>query len=184
MSNKLKSIAVFAINYFMILTSGFYRIYKGLFLNMWKHFRNFSIREFIFYVLAFLLVVFSGLGWRGYKITIYDEIVYHTISNDDFLIFLFGALLVFIPAIWKFIRRAHNKTVWVAFNNAGLGLNTLFFVINFFKPSRISAMPDASFTLWFYLYGANLLILWILSFQITGIPGIFMPSIHSRTERL
>lgn len=181
MRKKSQNALKFIFNYFRILLTGYFHIYKLVFLKIAGYLRVFSLLEIIYYLFVISSLVFSSLGWRGYEIAIYEDTSYHTISNDDFLFFLFGTILMSLPAFFKVFSITRKGTIAAVLNLSGLLLNTVFFILNFIFPSRISSTPIASFTIWFYLYGLNLIILWVLSVRTTGIPGIVMPSIHSRS---
>lgn len=179
---KFSSPFVFAIEFIRILAVGLFRIYIKAVLKLIKRLQVFHLLDFIFFPLAVIMLGLSGLGWRGYSIIINDRLNHHTISTDDFLLFFLATSLLLLPAAIKVLWQIEKKKIsWACFL-AGMSVNSVFYVLTFLHPGRVAPVKSADFTLWFYLFGGILAILWITGIWRMRIPGIFsMPSIRSRS---
>jgi len=164
------------INYLLIVGNGLFSIYRAIFQILITKLRYFSYMEILYNLFIIYSLALSGIGWKSYKILINEEIYRHTISTNDFLVFLTGFFIMLIPAILKFAKKLEKMFITKYCFLFGMVLNTLFYILNFIFSSRISSTPEASFSVWFYLFGINLIVLWMI-----GVPGIFsMPSTRLR----
>lgn len=163
-------------NYILINFSGIFRIYKNIFFLIFKRLTPFTIKDFIHYLIILCATALTGAGWRSYDVVINDEIIHHSISSNDFLFFLISFFMMMIPAILKFFGILLNAKLHALISGSGLFLATIFYVLNLIFPGRTLLTPEATFTIWFYLFGFNLIILWII--EVLSI--LSMPSTHSR----
>jgi len=168
-------------DYFFIVGSGLFSIYKKVFQKVLSRLGLFSAGEILYYLLAMVATVFVGIGWRSYDIIINEQVNHHSIATNDFLVYLTGFFILFLPALVKFflVREIPLVNQWSFVS--GLLLISVFYVLTLFNPSRISPMPESEFTPGFYLFGFFVFLLWIAGVWIRGVPGIkSMPSTHSR----
>ncbi|MDH4261600.1 MAG: hypothetical protein OEV78_00995 [Spirochaetia bacterium] len=166
-------------SYLIIVISGLYFIYNVLLLKLFMRLKLFNFKEIIYFVLIGYSIILTGIGWRSYKILINDEMNQHTIATNDFLIFLIGFIIMFIPGIFKILMKFDHRYLAKLCFSSGLLIVTIFYILNILKPSRISATPEATFTVWFYLFGVNVIFFWIMGIWVIKVPGIFsMPSTH------
>jgi hypothetical protein len=164
-------------NYIWVTSYGLFTIYNVVFQKFISRIRFFSLKEFIYYLLIGYSILLAGAGWRSYEIIINEEVNRHTIVSNDFLVFFTCYFIMIIPAILKFFRKFESSLVNKSSFITGLTLITIFYIMNLVDPARISATPIAAFTIWFYLFGVNIILLWILGTWIMGVPGISsMPS--------
>jgi len=162
MPYKILNYLKYSEKYFSIVGSGVLRIYKNIFLKLLARLAYFQIKEVLYYVLILYSILLTGMGWRSYEIFINNEKNHHSITTNDFLVFLVCFCIMLIPGFIKFILKKENHYLNLISFNAGLIVITIFYFLNFIIPSRISPTPESVFTIWFYLFGLNILLLWII----------------------
>ncbi len=118
-----------------------------------------------------LLVLFAFTGfflttrpWRHYTLDFSQTVSSrHGVGTDDFLwYFLLMAALATTPllSLFKTLYRRDLLFLRRIVTTVSLLLMTLLYVLTVLYPSRIIPFEGASFTLWFYLFGVNLTVLW------------------------
>ncbi|MCS6985308.1 MAG: hypothetical protein NZM25_09330 [Leptospiraceae bacterium] len=127
--------------------------------------------EYLF--LAFMLssAYFFSRGWLYYELNLGEERRWqHHIISDDFAWFSLFHFVAALPFVVEILYPAcSSKELRLAFFLRLFGLSgiSFFYLANWFNPSRIAPVTEAKFSSAFYLFGANLLALWI-----TGIWGM------------
>ena len=165
------------LEYTLIVGFGLLRIYKKLFLVFARRLYLFTLKEILYYMIIAYSTVLTGMGWMHYELVVYNEVYHHNISSDDFLIFFTGFVIMSIPGLLKLFTKQDNNTLKRITSIAGLTLVSAMYIITVIHPDRITSMSEASFTVWFYLFGANVVVLWII--EVLGI--ISMPSTHLKS---
>lgn len=124
---------------------------------------NTFLRIYLFNVLfAFFLLT---RPWRSYSLVFdAEKKANHGIYTDDFLfIFILLVLSLLYPLIryWNSEKeqKVPEKFGTITFYS-GWGIISLLYVLTFFFPGRVAPVEEASFSLWYYLFGLNVVFAW------------------------
>ncbi|MBN8220776.1 MAG: hypothetical protein J0L53_07610 [Spirochaetes bacterium] len=169
-------------NFFRKFTSavtGYLVLYAGVaaeigryaadfFKNRWARFHSIPLVERVFAFLTGVVIIFTFLPWRSYRIQFGDsDPRKHGIYSDDFALILVGCLLAAIslvafllPQEPKLFRRGP------IYRYAGIAIVALFAVWNWINPYRIAPTKEATFAWSFYAFELVTL-LWV----VTGMAG-------------
>lgn len=163
--------------YVIITLRGLVRIYTELVKWGFRIIKNMPWQEQLFFVMAGGELLLMLPKWKSYEFMAAGKFLIHGIYSDDFVYFLlFNGLLFFgvFRYVPEFLRFERFKIFWVSLRFFSLSIMTLFYLLNLFSSGRIALAPEAEFTLWFFLYGFVLVLLWVI-----GILGIgAMPRIR------
>ncbi len=169
------------IYFFKVLFSGLVELGRQTYSLLKQLLLRLPFWERVHWFFSLLCLVLLLQPWRGYDIALGEQMHYHRIYSDDFLLFviLFGASLS--PAIFYFAdgyAQEKYKNVALVVRLLGLGAVLLLFFLNVLFAERVANTTEASFTWQFYLFGISVLI-----DSVVGYMGIkFMPSTPLRVE--
>ncbi|MES0491635.1 MAG: hypothetical protein ABUK01_16685 [Leptospirales bacterium] len=154
---------------------GFYKIFFKIVIFIWDNILSRSTLERIFLILTLTAGLFSLMYWMGYNSRSLGSNALHGIfSNDYFAVILTIGVLVlssYLPVFWHKFSSAVLKILRLI-QYACLAIISFIFVVTLLFPERTTPALEASFTVWFYLFGLNLICLWV-----TGVLGLrFKPS--------
>ena len=144
--------------------SGFYKIFFKIALFIRDNFLARSTIERIFLILTVSAGGLSLLYWMGYNSRSLGSNAMHGIfSNDYFAIILTIGILVlssFLPVFWHKFSHGILKILRVV-KYSCLVVISLIFLLTILFPERTTPAIEASFTIWFYLFGLNVVGLWV-----------------------
>ena len=168
MNHELK----FLWQYVLVLSKGLYEVYSRSAKTAWQMIHRLPLFEKIFFLLLVIELFFSLRHWKSYEFLANDTLLVHGIYSDDFVYFLLlcgiGLLGIIRYAAWA-IERPVMLILLKIVRFTSLGGMSFYYLLNLFSSERIAPAPEAEFTLWFVLYGLNLVFLWI-----TGVLGLVM----------
>lgn len=132
------------------------RIAAVFFKSRWQRFLGMPFAEKSFVILTAVVIVFTFLPWRSYRIQFGDEAARkHGIYSDDFALILIGCLVAALSIPWylmpkepRYLKRAQ---LW---RYAGLFIVAVFALWNWINPQRIAAAKEATFAWSFYVFQA------------------------------
>lgn len=145
------------------------RVAADFFRTRWARFRALPVTEKAFALLTGLVIIFTFLPWRGYRIQFgEDNLRRHGIYSDDFAVILIGCVIAAVSLIWyilphepRMLKRA------AAYRYTGISIVFVFALWNVINPYRIAATTEAAFT-WSFFVFESLALLWIMA----GILGV------------
>lgn len=159
------------IDFIRILYRGIKSVYARFYQSLKLLVLRLPLHERVF----LLLMLSSGFlltrNWRSYEIE-FESIgaVDHGILTDDFLLYVIFHTVTVFPVLIRLSYRELEKVHYnwaIVLRTGGLAVITLFYVLTIIYPSRVAPTDEASFTVYFYLFGVFLLAEWV-----TGILGI------------
>jgi hypothetical protein len=128
------------------------RIAAGFFKSRWLRFRSIPLSERAFSFLTGVVMLFTFLPWRAYRIQFGEEAPRrHGIYSDDFALILMGCLIASLSLAWFLLPREPRFFKYAKIcRQTGLAIVALFAVWNWIYPYRIAATQEASFawSLW------------------------------------
>ena len=134
------------------------------FKTRWGRLRTLPASEQAFALLTGIVIIFTFLPWRGYRIQFgADPERRHGIYSDDFGIILIGCVLAALSLIWHILPqepRHLKRTPFYRFG--GILIVALFAAWNWVNPARIAPTTEAAFTWSFYAFQA-LAVVWIIA---------------------
>jgi hypothetical protein len=144
------------------------RIAAEFFRTRWSRFLSIPLAERAFAILTGVVIIFTFLPWRSYRIQFGDEAVRkHGIYSDDFALILVGCILAATSLIVFLMPREPRVMKRAAlFRYIGLGIVALFALWNWINPYRIAAAQEATFAWSFYVFQL-VTVFWLM----TGLVG-------------
>lgn len=140
------------------------RIAAVFFRTRWQRFMGMPFTEKSFAILTGVVIVFTFLPWRSYRIQFGDEVPRkHGIYSDDFALILVGCVVAGISLIWYLMPREprYLKRAQI-YRYVGLSIVALFALWNWVNPQRIAAAKEATFAWSFYVFQAVAFI-WVMT---------------------
>ncbi len=140
------------------------RIAAVFFRTRWQRFLGMPFAEKSFAILTGVVIIFTFLPWRSYRIQFGDETPRrHGIYSDDFALILVGCVVAGLALLWyllprepRYLKRAQ------LFRYIGLAIVALFALWNWVNPQRIAAAKEATFAWSFYVFQAVAFI-WVMT---------------------
>ncbi len=173
---------------FLITLTGLFRIYREILDYCVLHWLRLTIFDRAASFVLLFQFLFSLQKWMSYSVEMLPgEKLVHGIYSNDYLAFLFFIVLCGIPYPFRLLENTRHKIKihWSDYVRlVSLFILSFYYLLNLLQPSRIALAEEASFTVWFYFFGAGLALLIALSiFDLmakTRILGIKpMPRIHA-----
>ncbi len=161
-----------AITGYLVLYAGVFaeigRIAADFFSSRWSRFMSIPLAERTFALLTGVVIIFTFLPWRSYRIQFGDDAARkHGIYSDDFALILVGCLLAAISLFWFLMPREPKLLKrGPVYRYVGLAIVALFALWNWVNPYRIAATKEATFAWSFYVFQL-VTFFWIL----TGLVG-------------
>lgn len=124
--------------------------------SRWSRFLGMPISEKSFAILTGIVILFTFLPWRSYRIQFGDEAARrHGIYSDDFALILVGCVVAGLSILWYLMPREPKvmKRARV-FRYVGLSIVAVFALWNWINPHRIAATKEATFAWSFYVFQA------------------------------
>ncbi len=139
-------------------------IVADFFKNRWARLRALPASEQAFALLTGIVIIFTFLPWRGYRIQFgADPERRHGIYSDDFGIILIGCVLAALSLVWHILPQEPRKLKRTqVYRLGGLAIVALFAAWNWINPARIAPTTEAAFTWSFYAFQA-LAVFWIIA---------------------
>lgn len=150
--------------------SGIAGIIYELGMYLFRRYNLASIWEKIFLPTPLFLWFLLMQQWRGYRIHMDNLSDYHGIYTDDLLIFFLLIGLLFLSALYTFLFQPVSEKAAKNIKRLRIVIAAIIlfgFLITLIFPERVAPVKEASFTMWFYLFG-----LFSVLAAVSGVLGI------------
>lgn len=134
----------------------------------WVRFSLSPGTERLFALLTAIVMLFTFLPWRSYRITFGDSERKHGIYSDDFALILVGCVVAAVPLLARLLPKIsvqmRSANFW---RSAGISIVVLFALWNIINPHRTGATSEATASWPFFVF-----ICVVVVWSITGFLGV------------
>lgn len=153
------------------LFRGFAQLLGDFFRFIVNLLHELPLYEKFFLLFAILQGLFLAKPWRSFTLAFSEN---HKITQgamtDDFLWYAIAFTIAGLPTLVILFRKSPEtpETRFTFFLRVGgLGIITFFYIATIFDAGRIAPVKEASFTIWFILFGILLPATWV-----SGVRGV------------
>lgn len=143
-------------NFIVWNIKGIIKIMINFFHYLFQRYGLLPLWEKIFFAIPLLLWFFLMQHWKAYHIQLENLSDYHGIYTNDLLIFFTLISILFITSLYIFVLQPISEYIAHRLHITRISISSLIFLVFFITlifPERITSAKEASFTLWFYLFG-------------------------------
>ncbi|GEM_PF-6830310 len=160
MSSYLRRIAFLYIDFF----TGLFGLLRSAAASLPALFALVPLTEKLLWLVAFTTFFLTTRPWLHYTLEFSQTVSSrHGAGTDDFLWYFLLTVALATAPLFSLLETLYRRDLLFLRRilvTVSLLLMTLLYVLTVLFPSRVIPFEGASFTLWFYLFGVSLTVLW------------------------